>query len=101
MKYRVEIDIAFDLENEVIAFLNLIEEIKNKVYKPLGTEEIPNYRKCRYHKCFHDEASPKPCGNYVNIDFDKIIKNHKTEAGLVIKSTPFKAEEKVEEITGE
>jgi len=33
MKYRVELDISFNVEDDAISFLNLIEKIKGKVYK--------------------------------------------------------------------
>ena len=69
-KFRVELDIAFDLENDAIAFLNLVEEIKNRVFKGTGEEEIAIVKKCRYHECFHDEVPPKQCGDYVIVDID-------------------------------
>ena len=84
-KFRLELDIAFDTENDMIAFVNLVETLKEKVY--LGTVEngIPVIKKCRYHECFHDEDPPKQCGNYKNIDFDNVsVLEHTTEDGKVI-----------------
>ena len=70
-KFRVEIDVSFDSEQDAIDFLNHVEDIKVKSWKPAGTEKINCYQKCRYHECFHDEDPPKQCGDYVNVDFSK------------------------------
>jgi len=111
-KYRVELDVAFNTEEDAIAFLNLAEEIKDKIYK--GTEYkasvmageeiieaevkgdgIPVIKKCRYHKCFHDENPPKQCGNYVNVNFDdEKPTEHKASDGKVYKTTTFIATDK-------
>ncbi len=78
-KYRLEIDISFDKEQDAIDLLNHVEDIKAKSYKPTGIEKIPTYRKTRYHKCFHDDAVPVQCGNYINVDFNKEKKVYTTE----------------------
>ena len=93
MKYRSEIDISFDSENDAIAFLNMIEEIKDKIYKGSEADGIENITKFRYHKCFHDENPPKQCGDYIHVDFTKPTEEHKTTDGKVYKAT-FEAKEK-------
>lgn len=76
-KYRVEIDVSFDNEQEAIDLLNYIEDIKAKAYKPTGTEKIRCRRKTRYHECSHEEANPIQCKDYINVEFDKEKKVHK------------------------
>lgn len=82
-KYRVEIDIALDKEKDAIDLMNYIEDLKVKAYKPRGNEKIPCYRKCRYHKCTHEETNPVQCKDYVNVDFDKEKKVHKMKAEAI------------------
>lgn len=72
MKYRCEIDVSFDSEDDAVAFLNHIQDIKGKVFIGTGTEKIPVLKKCRYHECFHDENPPKQCGDYINYDLSKV-----------------------------
>lgn len=87
-KFRVELDIAFDNEDDAIAFLNLVEEIKDRVFKGTGEEEIAIVKKCRYHECFHDEIPPQACGGYVNIDIDdETLTEHKNSADTKIESS--------------
>ena len=109
MKYRCEVDIAFNDEKDAIAFLNQVESIKDNIYKgtlyqapvyngeelvtpAVAGDGIPNVKKFRYHKCFHDENPPKACGNYTNVDFDKTAEEHKAEDGKAYKTAAFKAE---------
>lgn len=75
-KYRVEIDIAFDNEQDAKDLLNFIESKKDKAFKPKGNEKIECHRKARYHLCSHDDVNPTPCSGYINIDFDKEKENH-------------------------
>ena len=77
MKHRVEIDISFDDKQDAEDLLNSIEGKKTKAFKPKGDEKIKCHRKTRYHACTHDDTDPTPCSGYVNIDFDKVKKNHK------------------------
>jgi len=70
-KYRVQIDISFDVEQDAIDLMNYVEKVKSKVYIPKMTEKIECYRMCRYHECSHDDIKPVPCSNYIDIDFDK------------------------------
>lgn len=85
MKYRTEIDIAFDEENDAIALCNLVEEIKNKACTDIFKGGIGNVFKCKYHKCTHDEEVPIPCTGSIYVDFKKVEKDeHKNEKGEVI-----------------
>ena len=47
MKYRCEVDISFDNEDNAVAFLNLLQRIKDKVFDGTGEEEISISKKCR------------------------------------------------------
>jgi hypothetical protein len=100
MKYRVELDISFENENDAISLLNLVEEnIKPKVYKPLGNEPISIVRKCRYHKCYHDDNPPKPCGCYVNVDFDGVKMDYVTDEGVKIEKSVILEEVAIKEVS--
>jgi len=86
-KYRTEVDIAFNTEEDAVSFLNLLRDIQSKLFIGSGQEEIPIISTCRYHACYHDETPPKPCGNYVNYDLKQPIKDPvKTSAGVEIDS---------------
>ena len=87
MKYRVEVDVQFNAEANAIAFCNLVEEIKDKVTtEDFGNgPDFENYFRCRYHPCSHDEKPPKPCGDYVNVNFKKVEKDeHVNSDGKVV-----------------
>ena len=74
-KWRLELDIAFNTEREVVAFANLLEELKHKVW--VWNDNSPPYptqTMLRYHECFHDEIPPKQCGNYKYVDFSNPTK---------------------------
>ena len=84
-KWRVQIDVAFNAEDEVVAFANLIEGLKSKVY--LFTGDIDTPTTCVYHECFHDEIPPKPCGNYKIVDFNSaLVVEHKKEDGTSVST---------------
>jgi len=86
MKYRVEFDASFDTEATAVAFLNLVQGIKDKMFKGTGSEQIPIITRCRYHECYHDETPPKPCGNYTHYDLKKEeVEVVKTKAGQEVK----------------
>ena len=69
--WRVEMDTSFTTEEDAVAFVNGVEQLKSKIYKPTGAEKIETHASCRYHECFHDENPPKQCGNYKYVDFKK------------------------------
>ena len=84
MTYRVEVDVAFNTEDDAIAFLNLLQEIKPKICVTEGTK-IPIVARARYHECTHDDAEPKQCGNYINFDLKWEEKEEvKNKAGVKI-----------------
>lgn len=87
-KYRVEFDGSFSTEEEAISFLNLLRDIQSKLYAGTGEEKIPIIATCRYHECFHDENPPKQCGNYINYDLKKPIKEAiTTKAGIEVSAS--------------
>jgi len=87
-KFRCEVDVSFNSEADAIAFFNLVESWKDKVWT--GVAPAPSFLgetqfRGRYHECFHDEDPSSPCGNYVEIDFknSKGVE-HKTASGTVM-----------------
>ena len=91
-KFRVELDCAFDKEDDAIAFLNLLGDIQGKIYKGKDNDEIVAVSTCRYHECFHDDIPPKPCGQppygeYVVYDLKKTMKKVKNKKGETIESS--------------
>ena len=80
-KFRVECDVAFNNEDDAVAFLNLLQGIKSKICKIENTK-IPVVAKVRYHECFHDESEPKQCGNYTHFDLKvEDVEEIKTKSG--------------------
>ena len=85
MKYRVEADIAFNTEDDAVAFLNLLQEVKDKICTVDGNSRIAVISKARYHECTHDDPKPTPCKDYIHFDLksqDKI--DVKTKSGVKI-----------------
>ena len=99
-KWRTEVDIAFNTEEDAVSFLNFLREIQGKVFAGTGTEEIGIIAKCRYHECFHDETPPKQCGDYVNYDLKKPIGEVRTKAGVAVDSLTM-VQEKVDAVVAE
>ncbi len=90
MLYRARIDLTFNNEDDCVAFINLVEQIKDKVYKGLPTDGLPVTKTADYHECYHDDNPPQQCGNYADIDIDNpIVKEHKTSDGKVTKYKSF------------
>ena len=87
-KFRVELDVAFNNENDAIAFLNLAESWKDKVAQATVNSSNPTLgiiTRARYHECFHDEVPAKACGDYIDIDFSTPEKiEHVTKSGEVM-----------------
>ncbi len=77
MKHRIELDISFDNKQDAEDLLNAIEDKKTKAFKPKGNEKITCNLKARYHACTHDDTNPQSCTGYINVEFDKVKKNHK------------------------
>lgn len=80
MKYRVELDIAFDVEQDAVDLLNFVENLKAKTYKPTGAEKVDCFQRCRYHACSHEEANPTQCSGYVDVDFNAGKQTHLAKA---------------------
>jgi len=56
MKYRVEVDIAFENELDAKAFLNEVETFKHDAYEVTGSEPIALYRKAEYGFELYDDS---------------------------------------------
>ena len=72
MKYRCEVDVSFTKEEDYIAFLNLIQDIKGKIYVGTKDDTIATVATMRHYECTHDDAVPRPCGlatpyNYIDL----------------------------------
>ena len=84
-KFRVELDVAFSSESDAVSFLNLLQEIKSKLFAGTGEEQIAIVSKCRYHECFHDNTPAMPCSGYINYDLTAEVKEEvKTVAGVKV-----------------
>ncbi|MFC1808845.1 hypothetical protein ACFL3D_01825 [Candidatus Omnitrophota bacterium] len=64
--WRAEIDLSFKTEDDLIAFLNLVETLNDKI-SPKQEGSLHIHRKVRYHECFHDVGGR--CGDYKVFDF--------------------------------
>ena len=103
MKYRCTVDVSFNDEDDSVAFMNLMQEIKDRAYKgtkykppvkdPQGNivepavfgDGIPVVLLCESHECFHDENPSKQCGSYVTYDLKKVDKDEvKNKSGKKI-----------------
>ena len=81
MLFRLDLSLAFNTEAEVVTILNYIEQIKEKSYKPLGTENNSVLQSCHYHKCSHNDECPdvgnvKECKDFIFLDFNTPKKVH-------------------------
>ena len=94
--FRLEIDIAFKTEENMVAFLNLLESM-DKDMAPIQIGDLMINKKVRYHECMHDEG--KPCSGYVNVEFDgKTI--HEKKDGTIIEAeviVPKKVKDKIKD----
>jgi hypothetical protein len=77
MVYRLEMDISFSSEQDMVNVLNLIEDYKAKASaESRQSPAIMILQQCRYHKCYHDEVKPTPCGDYRYLDFAGVKQTH-------------------------
>jgi hypothetical protein len=83
MKYRVEVDVSFAEEKDALAFIDAITPLADKIQPPLvmtGKEpSLDQPMKISYHKCYHDEPIPGPCGTpiVINIKQAKVAMDEK------------------------
>lgn len=63
--FRLEIDMAFKTEDDMVSFLNLLEKMNDKLADKKDGE-LPIHKKVRYHECKHDEGGA--CSGYVNVE---------------------------------
>ena len=103
--WRLEIDMAFKEEGDMKSFLNLIDEMYDKLAEK-QTGQLPINQKVRYHQCMHD--SGQPCSGYVTFDFDgekafpeansediiPVSAKLRIEEAAVLKASEIKIEEK-------
>lgn len=75
LKYRVETDLFFENEADALVVLNAVEKVKGKVWNPTGGI-IEMDRRCRVHKCYHDENPPLQCKDYTRVDFASVLEVH-------------------------
>ena len=75
MKYRVTIDVAFSDEKDVLSFVDLVKTMKDKIEPAVEAMSMSakdatlvQPMTVKYHRCYHDEATPKPCDGYVTVD---------------------------------
>jgi len=74
MLYRCEVDVSFEKEEDYISFLNLMQEVKGKIYTGKETDTIATVATVRHYECTHDEPNPRPCGvatPYNHVDLKK------------------------------
>ena len=57
MKYRIQLDFAFDNEDDALKLWEAIKAIKKKAVNISSEEKI----RANIHKCYHDEGNVKPC----------------------------------------
>jgi hypothetical protein len=95
--WRLEIDMAFKEEDDMVALLNLIEQSFDKLAEK-KTGEFHIKQNVRYHECMHDVGGS--CGNYTKIEFDG-EKEHKNTSGKVIKPLEVKQKEESTGPTGD
>ena len=72
MKYRVTIDVSFSDEKDVLAFVDLVKGMKDKIepaVEAVGmSATLVQPMSVKYHRCYHDESTPKPCDGYISVD---------------------------------
>jgi len=74
MKYQVKFEGSFSTEDEALAFCNLIEGLKSKLFKDdqIKDQVFNLNRSFQLFKTYHDEEPQKQCQLYKTIDFDGI-----------------------------
>jgi len=72
MRYRVEMDISFETEEQCLAMINVIKankaDIMSAIVPASPTLSMP--KSLRYSQCRHDEDPPAQCGPYINVDWN-------------------------------
>ena len=90
MLYRARFDLTFLTEDDCVAFINMVEDIKDKIYKGQPTDGDLVVKFVNYHECYHDENPSLPCGTSIAVDIDDpTVKKHKTKDGKVTKYKSF------------
>lgn len=68
--YRVQIDVAFDDMDDADRLIREVEKVKLKIKDKSGFGTLTIEKKCEYHKCYHDEATPQPCEAPIQANLD-------------------------------
>lgn len=75
MVYRVQIDVSLKDIKDVEAFIADIKSHAAKIEtaldmtgKAANMMSLDQPMSVKYHRCYHDEATPKPCDGYVIVD---------------------------------
>ena len=89
MKYQVKFEGSFSTEDEALAFCNLIEGLKSKLFKD---EQIKDpvfnlNRSFQLFKTYHDEVPQKQCQLYKTVDFDGAVIINKKEDNSIVDNT--------------
>ena len=77
--FRLDIEMNFKAEDDMVSFLNLLEKMNDKLADIKGGQ-LPINQKVRYHECNHDTGGA--CGGYVNVEITGEAV-HKTKLGDV------------------
>lgn len=82
--WRTQIDIAFKTEDDMVAFLNLIESMDEKLATKKDGSLYIN-KKVIYHECHHDTGGA--CGGYMTFEFNGVQDYEKKDGQVVEAST--------------
>jgi len=69
MKYTIRAEISFDTLAEADSVYRLMDKVKDKIYKPIGTEPIGINAMCQLWEDHHDDVPPLQCTLLKQIDF--------------------------------
>lgn len=72
MKYRVNINLAFDKESDAKAFMGFAKQVSTKATSINEDKDNAEISFCDYHKRYHDEAINRPCEPIEKIEIRKL-----------------------------
>jgi len=100
MKYQVKFEGSFNTEEESLAFCNLVEGLKSKLFKDeqIKDDVFHLSRTFQLFKAYHDEIPPKQCHLYKTIDFDGIEVVNKKEDESEVDNTIILSEQIKEDV---
>jgi len=66
MKWRIQLDLIFDNEEEAKKAFDFLKKRKN-LFRTINKGKFNEERsRLSIHKCYHDEDSPRPC-EYIEV----------------------------------